>query len=383
MRNHPFFYPNPSLTHLPFLPHKHYNEGMELCLKEVLKVAEWYETNKRELPWRDSGDPYDVLLSEIMLQQTRIESVKERFIAFKKVLPDILSLAEADDTLLMKLWEGMGYYSRARNLKKCAVEIQKKYQGKIPASKEELQKLPGIGPYTSGAISAIAYGRAAAAVDGNVLRVFARLYNDNSDIRADSTKKKYEASITSFYAAHELPPQIISDFTQGIMELGEVLCVPNGEPDCESCPLREFCEAYRQETTDSIPYRSSLKKRKIQERTLFIIHDATRVYLHQRPSAGLLADLYEFPGVEKKLSTEEAETELKKRKISYVQINALPENKHIFSHIEWHMQAFEVKCEKLTEKEGLLACTKEELSQYAIPSAFKLYKDLIFNQQLF
>jgi A/G-specific adenine glycosylase len=336
----------------------------------------WYINNKRSLPWRDTGMPYDVWLSEIMLQQTRIEAVKPKFLLFKKDIPDIPSLAQCDRDHLMRLWEGLGYYSRAVNLQKCAQTLVNKYNGKLPEDYKTLCSLPGIGPYTAGAVSSIAYGKPVPAVDGNVLRVLTRYFAISKDVRDPSLRKEFEKDIRSvFEQRHD--PDFVRCFNQGLMELGETVCVPNGAPHCMLCPWKDVCSCCRNKSYDRIPYRSPLKKRKIIERTLFIIRDGDTFLLHKRPDTGLLAGLYEFPGIERKLSRSEAIAEIEKHGIHAVRIKALPSSKHIFTHLEWHMTAYEItsaQIESLMNHEYICA-DKKELSKMAVPSAFKKYLD--------
>ncbi len=337
-------------------------------------LVTWYQQNKRSLPWRDTGNAYDVWLSEIMLQQTRIEAVKPKFYLFKETFPTIEDLAKANDDVLLRVWEGLGYYSRARNLKKCAKILVEQYNGKLPQEYNQLIQLPGIGPYTAGAISSIAYHKPHSAVDGNVLRIFTRIFEITEDIRDTKTKNNIEKIIDSFLQEN---PFFSSDFNQGCMELGEVICVPNGKPKCDSCPIQQYCLAHLHDKTDSIPYRSALNKRKIINRTLFMIRDGERFLIHKRPQSGLLAGMYEFIGVDSFLTRKEIITLLESQNIHPLKIKKLPDAKHIFTHLEWHMHAYEITVEQIEslEKENYLLLNKTELSTRAIPSAFKKYTD--------
>lgn len=343
---------------------------------DAIALSDWYQKNKRSLPWRDTGNPYDVWLSEIMLQQTRIEAVKDKFIAFKKELPSIRDLAECGDDRLMKLWEGMGYYSRARNLKKCAQVLMKEYHGKLPDDYESLIKLPGIGPYTAGAVASIAYGKPAAAVDGNVLRVLARYFNNARDIRDAGVRKEYDSCIRNVFR-EKSDPDFVRNFNQGLMELGETVCIPKGSPLCPQCPFRSSCQASIAGCTGRIPFRSSLKKRKIVNRTILVIRDGSKFLLHKRPEKGLLAGLYEFPGVDAFLTRKEAAGEVQKLGAEPFVIKRLPDSKHIFTHLEWHMHAWEVKVGDVESlrMENCLFLSKKELQNFAVPSAFHAYKD--------
>ena len=232
-------------------------EMNELCKQETDQLLDWYRQNRRVLPFRDTGDPYDVWISEIMLQQTRIEAVVSYFLRFKEEIPDIGHLAKIPEDRLLRLWEGLGYYSRARNLQKCAQILKEEYDGKIPADYESLRKLPGIGPYTAGAIMAIAFGKPYPAIDGNVLRVLARYFGIREDIRLESVRKQMEHTVSSFYEKEGITEETyIRDLTQAFMELGALVCIPNGRPLCADCPWRNSCYACRNDLTDQIPDRS-------------------------------------------------------------------------------------------------------------------------------
>ncbi len=353
---------------------------MKLTAEDAVSIAEWYKENKRDLPWRDTGDPYDVWLSEIMLQQTRVEAVKEYFRRFKLQLPDIRSLAECDDDRLMRLWEGLGYYSRARNLKKGAVKVMDEFHGVLPDSVPLLKTIPGVGPYTAGAIAAIAFARPVPAVDGNVLRVIARRFNIRDDIRDQKTRDLVTSLISGLYETIgdtllKEDPAFPSVLTQSFMELGALVCLPNGAPHCKSCPWQERCAACREGTTAEVPYRSGNKERKIVRRTLFIIRDGSLFLLRKRPEKGLLAGLYEFPGADGFLDRKEAEGYVRAMGYDPLYIKVLPEARHIFTHLEWHMQAYEVRVAAIQNTENILLLNKKELAHYAIPSAFKTYTD--------
>lgn len=342
----------------------------------IESLISWYRTHKRALPWRDTGVPYDVWLSEIMLQQTRIEAVIPRFLMFKKELPTIHDLSLCEDDRLMRLWEGLGYYSRARNLKKCACILTEKYDGKLPSDPDRLARLPGIGPYTAGAIASIAFGIGVPAVDGNIMRILARYFGIDKNIRLPETKKLFEEILSDVFS-HPSFSSAGSEINQGFMELGQTVCIPNGFPQCASCPLSVSCRAYQTDTISDFPFRSALKKRKIIQRTLLVIRDGQHFLMHKRPETGLLAGLYEFTGVDRSCSKAEAVTEAERMGLKPLKISALPDSMHIFTHLEWHMKAFEIQVEELTQMpEGsFLRVTKKELSDMAIPSAFKTYVD--------
>ena len=323
----------------------------------IPSLLHWFEQNARPLPWRESPPvPYHVLLSEIMLQQTRIEAVKEHYHRFLLACPDIASLANLPDEQLMKLWEGLGYYSRARNLKKTALIVAE--QG-FPQTVEGLGKLPGVGPYTAAAIASIAFGVPAAAVDGNVLRVLSRLHAEN-----------FTRESASQWLLPKIPQGKAGAFTQAWMELGEIVCLPNGTPLCGECPLRLFCKARKNDLISQFPAPTPKPERTVQERTVFLLHCKGKIALHKRPPTGLLANLWEFPAVEKALSPKEAEKAFSGlRNLSF-----LGNAKHLFTHIEWRMRLYSADVD-----EPLQQFTWESpqniLRDYAIPSAFRRLKE--------
>ncbi len=349
---------------------------MELTKEQISALLGWYRENKRDLPWRKNNTPYETWISEIMLQQTRVEAVKERFVLFLKELPTVQDLSNCEDDRLMKLWEGMGYYSRARNLKKCAQEVVANYEGKLPDDPALLRKLPGIGPYTAGAISAIAYGTKAAAVDGNVLRILTRYFDDYSDINKDATKRQYEAVIETYYKENTLSKEDISDLTQAFMELGAIVCLPNGEPLCDRCPWKDQCKAKREGHLSEIPNKKTKIERPVVLKTVFVVMDETSVYLTKRPHKGLLADMYEFYAVDHSVPDEEVKGLMEEVFGTVRSVRKLPSSKHIFSHLEWHMDAYEVTVESLRDTGEGIVILKEELKDYAVPSAYQAYLKL-------
>ncbi len=344
--------------------------GEETYLAET--VVEWYRANKRELPWRKEPDAYRVWVSEIMLQQTRVEAVKSYYERFLRELPTVKDLAEAEEDKLLKLWEGLGYYNRARNMQKAARQIMIDCHGVFPDTYEEILSLKGIGNYTAGAISAFAYGLPKPAVDGNVLRVISRLTGSREDIAKQSVRKRVEDMLEPI-----IPKDAASDFNQGLIELGAIVCVPNGEPKCGECPLSCFCEARRQGTASEIPVKSRGKARRIEERTVFLFKDGKKLAIRKRPPKGLLASLYEFPNVQVSMSMVEAVAYSKGIGLMPVRMKALGNAKHIFSHIEWHMTGYEIIVDELerTNEKGFLFIRAEEIGEeYPVPSAFEYYK---------
>lgn len=367
-----------------FYSHLQVLEGEKLLSdEERLKAAagpllSWYEQNARSLPWRDDPTPYRVWISEIMLQQTRVEAVKPYFARFMEALPQVQALAEVEDERLMKLWEGLGYYSRARNLKKAAQQIVEQYGGQLPAKADELLKLPGIGSYTAGAIASIAFGIPAPAVDGNVLRVLSRLFASRGDIRKPAVKTGMEELLKPV-----IPKENPGAFNQALIEIGAIVCLPSGEPRCEACPLSSLCLARRQGLLKEIPVRSPLKKRREEKRTVFVIRRGNQVALRKRPKEGLLADLYELPNLSGWIEQEEALRSLHISKNQVVQIEKLPDSKHIFSHIEWHMRGFLIRLNAETPswngaEEGCFFVEERQVRDvYALPGAFSAYTRLL------
>lgn len=341
---------------------------------ELEKIVEpllgWFRKNARILPWREEPAPYRVWVSEIMLQQTRVEAVKPYFERFTQALPDIKSLAECEEEKLLKLWEGLGYYNRVRNMQTAAKTVMEEYEGQLPADYDKLLTLKGIGSYTAGAIASIAYKIPVPAVDGNVLRVVSRVTGDRSDIMKQSVKTEMERQLKAI-----MPQTEASAFNQALMELGATVCLPNGAPLCEKCPWQEFCEAKRKDCWQEIPVKSKAKPRRIEQKTVFIIRDGEKIVLHKRPSKGLLAGLYEFPNTSGHLSEEEALEWVKENQISPLRIQKLEAAKHIFSHVEWHMNGYMIRVDELTQdKSGMLFVdVKDSEENYPIPAAFNAY----------
>lgn len=346
-------------------------------------LLDWYGQNRRDLPWRESRDPYRVLVSEIMLQQTRAETVKPYFRRFLTVLPTVEDLANADEPILLKLWEGLGYYSRARNLQKAARMVMEQYSGVIPADFDALLSLPGVGRYTAGAVASIAFGIPVPAVDGNVLRVVARLTGDDTDILSSAAKKTAEATLAPL-----IPADHAGDFTQSLIELGALLCIP-GEPKCSDCPLRLLCAANREGRQTELPVRIAGTRRRPEERTVLVIRyrdaDGNRcVALRRRPSAGLLGGLYEFPCREGHETAEEVRAYLTEQGLSVDAVTPLPAAKHLFSHIEWRMMGFlvELTAPPPVVEDWFFAPMDELDERYAIPSAYATYRAYCAEGQL-
>lgn len=335
----------------------------------VEPLLSWFDENARVLPWRDRPTPYRVWVSEIMLQQTRVEAVKPFFQRFTEALPDVAALAACEEEKLLKLWEGLGYYNRVRNMQKAAQTVMQEHGGKLPADYQALLKLKGIGSYTAGAIASIAFQIPVPAVDGNVLRVISRVTASDKDILKASVKTEMEDHIREI-----IPPDRAGAFNQALMELGAIVCVPNGQAKCDICPLYDFCRARQQGIVNELPRKKAQKPRRQQERTVLVIRDGDRLAIHKRPPKGLLAGMYELPNTEGCLSSEEVLAFLKKKRLSPIRIRPLEKAKHIFSHIEWHMTGYLVSVEEPQEETEYLFIEPEETEkQYAIPAAFAAY----------
>ena len=349
-------------------------------LKECAPLlVEWFANNKRDLPWRRRMDAYRVWISEIMLQQTRVEAVKPYYDRFLKELPDVKALAKVPEDRLLKLWEGLGYYNRARNLKEAACQIMEEHGGVFPETYEDIRSLKGIGSYTAGAISSFAYGIPKPAVDGNVLRVVTRITADADDIAKAGTKTKIEAAVEEV-----IPKDHAGDFNQSLIELGALVCVPNGEPKCAECPVSCLCLAHAQGRETEYPVKKKAKGRRIEKRTILIFRDNDKTAIRKRPDTGLLAGMYEFPGREGHLKQAEVIEYAKEAGLMPVRVKRLGSAKHIFSHVEWHMIGYEVVVDELErqmkksggeegEADVIFAELKELEEKYPMPSAFEAY----------
>lgn len=331
-------------------------------LQQALELlTAWYGAGHRDLPWRRTPEPYHVWVSEIMLQQTRVQAVIPYYTRFMAALPSIPALAEAPEEQLLKLWEGLGYYSRVRNLQKAARVICTEYGGEMPRTYEELLALPGIGPYTAGAIASIACGQVCAAVDGNVLRVLSRLFAREWDIKAQAVKRQAEREI-----AAQMPRHAPGDCNQALMELGAVVCLPNGAPLCGSCPIAALCLAKQRGVQQQLPVKAPKKARPVENRVVCLLWKDGRVALRKRPNSGLLAGLWEFPNF---LDGEDMQEQLG---VTVADVRPLRAAKHIFTHLEWHMTGVQAE----TADSGYYTwVTPTQLEQeVALPSAFRAYR---------
>lgn len=335
----------------------------------VTPLCAWYRENRKPLPWRTDKSPYHVWLSEIMLQQTRIEAVIPYYHRFLDTLPTIEDLANCPDDLLMKLWEGLGYYSRVRNLKRAAILICDEHGGSLPNTFQELKKLPGIGDYTAGAIASIAYGLPEPAVDGNVLRVVSRLCTYDEDVMLPATKKRVTDQLRAIYPTGENAGEL----TQALMELGEIVCIPNGRPKCECCPVRTQCCAYQADVVESLPKKSPKKAKKDLFKTVFLLECNGKIALTKRPRDGLLGGLWEFPNIEGHLSPLEAEQFVRLQQTEPLSCEKCGEAKHIFTHLIWNMIGYRITCDYPSEA-FVWVSPKDLDDTYALPTAFRFYR---------
>lgn len=341
-------------------------------------LLHWFYQNQRTLPFRQDPTPYHVWVSEIMLQQTRVSAALPYYQRWMEQLPTIADLAACPEEKLHKLWEGLGYYSRVRNLQKSARMVMELYNGQLPASYEALEKLPGIGAYTAGAIASISFGLAVPAVDGNVLRVFSRLYADSSNILDPAVKRTFTARVME----HQ-PANAPGDYNQALMELGALVCLPNGEPLCTNCPLNSQCLAYAKGIQKSLPVKSKARPRRVQPVTVLLVHSSKGWLLGQRAQQGLLAGLWQPFLVEDRISLPDALERLKQLGLHAQQEHPLPASKHIFSHIEWHMQGWAFACDDAALPDGFVWANAQQLEElYTLPGAFKAYRPLMLKDAL-
>ena len=337
----------------------------------VAPLLAWYDEGHRDLPWRAVPTPYRVWVSEIMLQQTRVEAVRSYFDRWMQALPDIPALAAADEAVYMKLWEGLGYYSRVRNLHRAAVEVCEQYGGELPADYARLLALPGVGEYTAGAIASIAFGLPVPAVDGNVLRVAARLDNDLTPITDAGYKRQTRARFAAL-----MPADRPGDLNQALMELGATVCLPNGAPRCADCPLQHLCLGCHHGNAAMLPVRAAKKARRVENRTVLLARCGPLVGIRRRPAKGLLAGLWELPALEGHLSPEEARAALAAQGWQVQKLLSLRPAKHIFTHVEWHMNGYYI--ELAAPPDGLTFVSPAALrADYALPSAFRALLSVI------
>ena len=331
-------------------------------------LLEWYDQNARMLAWRDDPSPYRVWLSEIMLQQTRVEAAKPYYDRFLETLPTIKALAEAEEEVILKLWEGLGYYNRVRNMQKAARIVMEEYGGVLPKEFDKLLALPGIGVYSAGAISSIAYQQPVPAVDGNVFRVISRIKASYDNISSTAVMKAMSEEI------RQILPKRVGDFNQALMELGAMVCLPNGQPKCSECPVKHLCRAYENDLWNEIPVKEKKPQRKKEAKTVLLMVCDGKIALRKRKEKGLLAKMWEYPWIEETLTMTQCQTFLTEQGAQVKKITDAGSGKHIFTHIEWHMKGYLIE---VTNPWGDFIwedwnTVKEE---YAVPSAFSTFTE--------
>lgn len=349
---------------------------MEYQYKEQFRqnLVEWFNKEKRDLPWRRTSDPYKIWVSEVMLQQTRVDTVIPYYNRFLKKYPTLQSLAYAPQEELLKMWEGLGYYSRARNLQAGVKEVVEKYDSKVPDNRHDISKLKGVGPYTAGAVLSIAYNKPEHAVDGNVMRVLSRALHIKEDIALPKTRKVFEQAVDML-----IDPQRPGDFNQGLMDLGAMICTPTS-PKCLLCPVRDYCIAFQEGDADQLPIKSKKTKNKKVKYDVFVGYDRNgRYLLEKRPSEGLLANMWQFPMIEIEKdailkTSKQFQLNYNVNILDFVNDNLLT-FKHVFSHLTWEMDCYLVEIEKVADlPENICFLTKEQINE--VPMSVPMLKIL-------
>ncbi|PFP23548.1 A/G-specific adenine glycosylase [Bacillus sp. AFS073361] len=342
----------------------------------------WFKHEQRDLPWRKDQDPYKIWVSEIMLQQTRVDTVIPYFNRFIEWFPTIEDLAEAEEDKVLKAWEGLGYYSRVRNLQSAVKEVNEKYSGIVPNTPEQIAGLKGVGPYTAGAILSIAYGIPEPAVDGNVMRVFSRVLSIWEDIAKSSSRKIFEKAVRELIS-HDDP----SAFNQALMELGALICTPTS-PSCLLCPVREHCQAFEEGVQNELPIKTKkTKTRDVQLAAAILLNGDGMVLIHKRPATGLLANLWEFPNVEihhplqndREQISELFEQSLKiKVKLEKI----IGQLEHVFSHLVWNINVYTgVFQSDFQESDEWKFVSLEEMKEFAFPVSYQKMLKLYLERQ--
>ncbi len=345
-------------------------DNREKLLRAAPLLEAWFRENARPLPWRGERDPYRIWVSETMLQQTRIEAAMGYYPRFLEAFPTVEALAEAPEERVLKLWEGLGYYSRARNMHRAAKICCEQYGGALPGTAAELKKLPGVGAYTAGAVASLAFGEAVPAVDGNVLRILARFLNDERDMLQPAVKKEAEALLKAVLEQQERP----GVFNEALMELGEVICLPNGSPRCSRCPLGGTCGALAAGTEKDLPNRGEARPRRLEKKTVLLLRCGGRTALEKRPDKGLLAGLYGFPILDGELGRTDLVPWLNSFGVPFRDLRGAGQARHVFTHVEWEMTAWEAETE--AELPGFLYADRGEIeTRYALPAAFKAFRE--------
>ena len=352
-------------------------------------LINWFKAEQRDLPWRKDQDPYKVWVSEIMLQQTRVDTVIPYFNRFIDWFPTIEDLADADEDKVLKAWEGLGYYSRVRNLHSAVKEVKEKYNGEVPNTPKEIAELKGVGPYTAGAILSIAYGIPEPAVDGNVMRVLSRVLSIWEDIAKPSSRKVFEQAVRQLIS-HQEP----SEFNQALMELGALICTPTS-PSCLLCPVREHCQAFHEGVQEELPIKTKKNKQRDVQLAAAIFSDQNGKFLiHKRPSNGLLANLWEFPNVELHHPLQNEREHIvhlfrQSQNLNNLQLEKIiGQIEHVFSHLVWNIKVYtgKINTDFQLDRDEWKLVTLEEMDEYAFPvfaqKMLKLYHDTTKNERL-
>ena len=343
-------------------------KDFELPNALVKQLTEWYNQNARDFAFRKNNTPYNVWVSEIMSQQTRMAQMTDYYERFIEAFPDAAVLAAADLADVLKLWEGLGYYSRAKNLHKTAKILMDEFGGEFPSDYTQLRKLPGFGDYTAGAVASNCFNQAAPAVDGNVLRVTARLAALECDISESSAKKYVRELLLPLYNNTQKRGLL----TQSLIELGALVCIPR-TPKCNVCPVKAFCKAHALKIAEILPVKSSKKKTRTEKLTVFILKNADTYCVQKRPDKGLLAGLYQFPNTKGHLEICEAHSYINHLGFCNVDFKGVKTDRHIFSHIIWDMRIykFETACMDNSGFNNAHPFTFSPLSAIPLPTAFK------------
>lgn len=350
-------------------------ESVELIYKKLPEILlPWYKQNARILPWRQDNEPYHVWVSEIMLQQTRVEAVKKYYLRFLEQLPSIHALSEAPESQLFKLWEGLGYYNRARNLQKAACVIETKYGGCFPNQYEDICSLPGIGPYTAGAIASICFNQPYAAVDGNVLRIITRITENDAPIDQMKTKNDIASKLERIY-----PKKDCGSFTQALMELGATVCTP-ASPKCHECPIKNLCHAYSNGTVLHYPVKLPKKGKRLEDRTVFLLQCEDEYALTKRNDSGLLSGLWQLPNVVGKLDANQALHKADEFGIKPIELYKQINRVHIFTHVKWQMTCYCIRCSEKSS-DFVWATAQDIETFYALPTAFRMFFDAHHEKQ--
>ena len=334
------------------------------------RLLGWYAAGHRALPWRQDHEPYHVWLSEIMLQQTRVEAVKGYYARFLSELPDIAALAACEENRLTKLWEGLGYYSRVRNLQKAARVIMVQHGGAFPRKYAEIRALPGVGDYTAGAVASICFDVPEPAVDGNVLRVLSRVTQDTAPVTRPAVKKAYETALRPVYAAN---PGKRSELTQALMELGACVCVPNGAPKCDACPLRTVCLAEKERRVGfAPPSRRQKSPAASKKRRSSFFNAAGSTPCASGPRRVCFAGLWELPNVEGTLDAQQALALLDSWGLVPEELTRTRERTHIFTHVEWRMRCYDIRVSMPADSFTWVSGTRFQ-QDIALPTAFRIF----------